>query len=349
MRQQLSLALLFGALGACELALPDDAYYPDAAVGAPVFIGQDAGRSEDSMAVIPLRPVGQADAATQPSTPGVGDAGMSSGGTTGGRDAGAVALDPQEQRLQALAGRYLMRMDMKSSTTVTALGISVRARNLISHLIVTDLYVEGKQLKANERLCYQTFLHACDQNCDTLTTVMSEAVVDELVKLQQARSYTVNGTQLSSAAQDLNVGFDASSNPSLPSAASDARVWDTIKGNNVKEGLLLTLDTRGRLKNLRCEVYNVQHFTSQLSGAMGGTSDRPSLDGKSFKLTSTNNVVTLGSSNARDCQGDGNNSTTTKGEETVRFKAVSAEEFSENDFWGCPPAQEWSTRLPASL
>jgi hypothetical protein len=348
MRQQLSLALLFGALGACELALPDDAYYPDAAVGAPVFIGQDAGRSEDSMAVIPVRPGGQADAATQPSTPGVGDAGMSSGGTTGGRDAGPVALDPQEQRLQALAGRYLMRMDMKSSTSVTALGIEVRARNLVSHLIVAELYVENKQLKATERLCYQAFLHACDRNCDTLTTVMSDAVVDELVKLQQVRSYTVSGTTLSSAAQELNVGFDASSNQTLPSAG-DARVWDTIKGNNVKEGLLLTLDTRGRLKNLRCEVYNVQHFTSQLSGAMGGTSERPSLEGKSFKLTSTNNVVTLGSSNPRDCQGDGNNSTTTKGEETVRFKAVSAEEFSEQDFWSCPAAQEWNTRLPASL
>ena len=92
----------------------------------------------------------------------------------------------------------------------------------------------------------------------------------------------------------------------------------------------------------------MQHFTSQLSGTMAGTSDRPSLEGKSFKLTSTNNVVTLGSSSS-DCKGDGNNSTTTKGEETVSFKAVSAEEFSDQDFWSCPPAQEWNTRLPASL
>ena len=119
------------------------------------------------------------------------------GGMAGGGDASAG--NPDEARLQALAGQYLMRMDMFSTATVQALpAVKLVTRNRISYLLVTELYVEGGQLKANERLCHQTFLHDCDEGCSTLKTTMWPAVTDKLVQQLPVpqRSYTVSNTDL---------------------------------------------------------------------------------------------------------------------------------------------------------
>lgn len=361
MRLWVCFALLLSllVLTACNLPLPEGSYAPpDAAeMMAPPSVGQDAGRSDGAI-VVPTIPGGGggvgANDASGPGGPGGGvsqdggaldgaDGGIAGGGVGGG-DAGP-ALSATALRLKKLEGRYLMRMDMLSTASATVAGLFTFAtRNLVSHLVLTQLYVEGEQLKGTERLCYQTFKHVCTNGCKSLATTMSDAVVTELRELESPRSYTVNGNTLTGASQTMLLGFDATTNKTLPMAkANDPRVWDPIAGG-VREGMLLTLEMQSMVRNVKCDVYNVQSFVSTFSGAMGGTTDAPSLLDREFPLVTTGGTgVTLGS-NQQDCASDDGSSSSIN-MQTVRFALVTEQELSEQVFWSCPSQDEWNTRL----
>lgn len=349
MRLLVSFALVF-ALNACELPRPEGSYVPipsDAEMERGL-IGEDAG-SSDAGVVIPTIPGGGPSGVGMPGGPGGGSEGGGTpgggmpGGGAGGTDAGM--LNPAAQRLKQLEGRYLMRMDMLSTASARVAGlIQVSVRNRVSHLVASQLYVEGEELKGTERLCYQTFEHVCTNGCTSLTTTMHPSVRTELIQLQVPRSYTVSGMKLTGASQTMLLGFDASKNASLPTQNSDSRVWDLVSGNP-REGMLLTIDTRSRLKNLMCQVYNVQGFVSRFEGQLGGTSEAPSLENREFVLSTAGSTgETLGASNSDCAADDGATPSTVK--ESVRFVKVT-DQIDEQTFWSCPSQTEWDSRLKA--
>ena len=346
--------VLFLALAACELPRPEgtfmelEAAIPDSSIAPPLQ------RSDASVAAPPIAGGIGGVAAMQGGTQGgnVGGGGMpggtgDGGGAIGGNEVDAGGpLTPEELALKKLEGRYLMRMDMLSTAKVTQV-ITLATRNRVSHLIATQLAVENGRLKGYERLCYQTFAHTCTQGCTTLSTTMHPVVTDSLVKMPYAeRNYTVSSGMVTGLTSTMPLGFDATSNPTMPTV-TDNRVWDTIPGG-VREGLLLTLDLAAPLKNLRCDVYTVQNFVSQIGPSkLGGTGDAPVLSGELKLATIGSDGTTLGST-SNDCKDDGGPPPTTTNE-YVRYAAVRADEFgglASNDFWNCPPQTEWDKRLP---
>jgi hypothetical protein len=362
---------LSGGLVGCDIQPPDGAY--DAAdyelrvdASAP---GPDGGAPVEVEASIPIGggvggSVGGA-AGTAGGAAG-GQAGGQAGGAAGGQAGGTAGgpggtegggtggmVDPEVARLQKLAGHYYMRMDMHSTASAgTAIG-NVSTTNLTSHLLVTQLYVDGGKLAAVEQLCYQSFAHRCDQTCRSISTTMRNEVKNELLKLQPARTYSVaaGGLSLRGDTQTMYLGFDATSNQALPEGVSDARVWLNGTGNNAREGMWLYLDTMtGSLlqPRLQCDVYTVQKFVSAFEGTLKGTAQEPLLDGVSASLdTRGTDGKTLGANN-RDCEDSGSDPTTTNGTQTVRFAraTVVAGEASETMFWGCPAASVWDGLLP---
>lgn len=321
---RLALPVLL-VLTACDLPLPSGAYEPDD-LDLKTGIG-DAGRSGDAMVDLPPVPGG-----TMTGTP-------DSGGT--GDDSGVASGD--EQRLQALAGRYLMRMDMFSKATVDALpGLQLVTRNRISHLLVSELYVEGGELKSNERLCHQTFAHACEKGCTTLKTVMLPQVTDKLVGIPpSARSYTLSGSELSGNSIKMLLGFDFSANQALPTSNSDNRVWDI---GGTAGGMMAHLDSTG-LFAVSCNVFSVQTFASKLSGRLGGSAAAPSLVGQSFTLDTTGAIAkSLGASDSK-CTDKGGPDPV-QGQQTVRFFA--APYLDRAALFGCPDAALWEQDLPAA-
>lgn len=320
---------LLGLFG-CDLPLPAGNYTPED-LDKMMGIG-DAGRG-DAMVVLPPTPGGAQ-----------GGAGGTVGGTVGGTAGGAAGGgegggNPDDARLQALAGQYLMRMDMLSTASVQVLpAVRVGTRNRISYLLVTEIYVEAGQLKSNERLCHQLFAHTCTEGCSTLSTTTYPAVTDKLVEAPfSQRSYALTATDLTGNTLRMNLGFDASSNEALPTSSSDARVWDIVSGNGDREGMMARLDSKG-LFSVSCDVYSVQSFVSKITGKLGGTSSAPTLVGQTFKLdTSGADAKSLGASDSK-CTDDGKNPPT-QGEQTVRF--ASASEIDRTALFSCPEPSAW--------
>jgi hypothetical protein len=262
-------------------------------------------------------------------------------------------ISPEQARLEKLTGHYYMRMDMHSTASATTVLGAVRTTNITSHLLVTQLYMQDGKLSAVEQLCYQTFIHRCDANCRSLTTTMRNEVKNELLRLQPARSYEVSegGLSLRGEPQTLYLGFDATTNPALPSDTSDARVWLNGSANSAREGMWLYLDSASStgLIRLMCEVYTAQKFVSAFDGTLKGSEQAPTLDGMSAMLnTDGTEGRTLGASQ-RDCEDNGAGATTTAGVQTVRFARanVVVGETSESAFWSCPAASTWDGVLPA--
>jgi hypothetical protein len=345
--------VLCWALAACELPRPEGAFIeleaslPDAGPTSDMLMRGDA-------TVAPPPPIpgggipgtqGGAQTGGQAGMPG-GDAGAVGGGP-GGADAGAP-LSPEEMALKKLEGRYLMRMDMHSTASVRASVITIDTRNLVSHLLVTQLYVENGQLKGNERLCHQVFAHTCVRNCNSLKTTMSPVMTNWFVKMDTPRNYVVSNGMLEGRSNTMALGYDGSMDPRLPTL-EDSRVWDSISGGP-REGLVLTLDLAA-IKNVRCDVYTTQTFVSKFGPSrLSGSADAPSLAGTAkFSLDTTgSDGATLGTNNP-DCSAD-EGPPPTQGEQNVRFLAVGPGDFvnreGQDSFWNCPDATAWD-RLTA--
>jgi len=237
-------------------------------------------------------------------------------------------------------------MDMLSTASATASLITISTKNRVSHLLATELFVKDGQLKGYERICYQTFAHVCTKGCNSLTTTMSAAVIDSFVKMPYLeRSYTVSNGVLTGLPNTMALGFDAKTNPAIPTI-EDNRVWDPVPGGR-REGLLVALELAA-IKNVRCDVYNVQTFVSTFKGQLGGGADSYSLAGPKFDLTTTgSDGISLGAGSS-DGTGIRRPALTSTGEE-VRFAPVSPTEFAGNEgleFWNCPSQSAWDTRLP---
>lgn len=353
MKLHFLLALLFAALSACEPPLPDGAFREDTGGGGGMPGGSpvDAGR-EDVFLITPSMTGGGTENDAAVGLVGGGDAGVSGGvsgmgGQTGGSDAGTGPLSEQAQRLQRLAGRYLMRMDMLSTVSVPQVTGPVKTSNRISHLSVVELARDGETIVANERLCHQTYQHRCLENsCTSVTTTMSPRVVDQLLGVPLTkRVFTFKGNDFSTDMPTQYLGFDAKTNPALPTSNTDQRVWDTVSGGQ-REGLLLSLTARASLISISCDTYNVQSFAARFSGTALGSDGFPSLLNKTFTLKTTTEATTL-ASNSRDCQPGKDNATSQVGNETVRFAAVAPEEFAGDLFWRCPDVSAWDKRLAA--
>lgn len=355
MRLAAAWLVLLLALAACELPRPEGAFI-ELEASVPDASSTSAGieRSDAAVAVAPPIPggLGGQQAGMQGGTVGAtgGTAGGGTpGGNPGGQDAG-IALSPQEQALKKLEGRYLMRMDMYSTATLSASIVTINTSNLISHLYVTQLYVENGQLKSYEQLCHQTFLHVCSKNCD-LTTKMSPVMTDWFVmaKPRLTRNYVLSNGMLEGRANTLALGFDPTTNPALPTV-EDNRVWDPVTGGK-REGLLLALNLRA-IKNVSCDVYTTQIFVSKLNATkLAGTPESPALNATlKFQLnTDGSDGATIGANNA-DCQSAAGPDPVA-GEQFVRFAPVAANEFVGQEgaeFWDCPTADNWDKRLPAT-
>lgn len=353
------------ALAACELPRPEGAYnelepvIPDSSVVA-------TGRSDAGMTSAPPPVpggVGGAQPGMQGGTAGGVAGGMAGvGGTPGGTEGGiggtmggiggtgdaGVQLTPEQAALKSLEGHYLMRMDMLSTLTIkAALGVSISTSNRISHLLAAQLYVDNAgQLKAYERLCYQTFAHRCTQGCSTVTTTMDARMTDFFTKMDYTpRSYTFSNGMLTGMSNSMPLGFDGKTDARLPTV-EDARVWDPVSGGK-REGLLLGLTMASPLKNVNCDVYTTQIFVSKLATTkLAGSATAPSLEGPQFKLeTAGSDGATLGSNQA-DCQDDGTGAPPVEGDQYVRFARVDVNSLGgEQGFWNCPEQGVWDTKL----
>jgi hypothetical protein len=348
MRLQVSLALLLGALSACEPPLPPGAYDPPKhlTTGGAQGGGFEDVRPDTGAPSAP--PPGTAGGAGHDASVGVGGGdGGATGGTPGG-DAGAP-MSTEAQRLQKLAGLYLMRMDTFSTTNLMA-GIlgTIGTRDRISHLSAVEVRREGETLVAYERLCHQTFQHTCTtSSCKSLATTMSPAVINHLVAREYVtRKLSLSGNQLTADPTTVLIGYDAKgTDTSIPTTISDTRVWDTDSSRSGREGLLLNLRASVSFKNIDCNLYNVQTLTSSFEGPAGASDGSLSLVGsKGFTLTTDTKGETLGSSNTMDCDPNGQSAQITKRSELVRFAAVTLQELS--NLWDCPAKEEWDRRLP---
>ncbi len=355
-RVSVALAL---ALAACELARPEGAYFEREAMVPEAGLIETV-RMDSGAGVAPPPVPGGLQSGTQgggmpgsvpggmPGTSG-GTAGGVAGGMMGGMvDAGPPVLTPEQQALKALEGRYFMRMDMLSTSTVRSALLTVTTANRISHLIATQLAVDDNgQLKGSERLCYQTFEHRCMTGCTSLTTRMAAGMTDWFVKMEYTpRSYVLSNGMLSGMSNTMPLGFDATTDPRLPTV-QDARVWDSAPGGP-REGLLLGLQLAA-LRNVTCDVYTTQIFLSKFGPArLGGSAAAPALEGVQFKLDTTgSDGAQLGQSND-DCRDNGSGAEPVEGDQYVRFARVAASDFGGEQstmFWSCPPQSEWDTRL----
>lgn len=301
------------ATAACSAGLPEGAYYPD-----PLY------QTSEPDAEIEVRQ----EAGVRPDT-GQRDASLSDG-------SGSV----EEQKLQSLAGLYLMRMDMLSSTTVTPIpGVTIKARSRISHLIATELYVANGQLHADEQLCHQTFAHVCTEGCETLSTRMHPNVTNLTTRFP--RTYAVQGDTLSGDKMTMLMGYDGSQDSSLPASGSDPRVWDPVPSAPPREGMMATLELKGKfpVPDKNCSVYTVQRFGSSFQGKLKANS----LIDATFTLTlesSPGNTKTIGS-NDSDCSGEGGASDVSSA--TVRFAKTTRDAKSLFD---CPEPSEWDVLPP---
>lgn len=354
----MALALLAG----CELARPEGAYFEREAMvpeaGLIETVRTDAGP------VLPPPVPGGVQSGTQgggmqggmPGTSG-GTAGGMAGDMGGVIDAGPPVLTAEQQALKSLEGRYFMRMDMMSTTTIQSALARLTTVNRISHLIATQLVYDNGQLKGSERLCYQTFEHRCMSGCTSLTTRMAASMTDWFVKMEYTqRNYVLSNGMLSGMTNTMALGYDAKTNPQLPTI-EDARVWDPVPGAK-REGLLLGLQLTG-LRNVTCDVYTTQSFVSKFGPArLGGTPTMPTLEagssGLKFALdTEGSDGATLDATDA-NCKDSGSAAPSNDGgEQYVRFARVGPSEFGgegNTAFWGCPPQSEWDSRLrPPSL
>jgi hypothetical protein len=352
MRLLLPLALLMVALYACEAPLPDGAYVPNERPPPGGDDDYDAEVKLDGMVAPPIGggttsgPTGGGTTGGDAGVPGgTTGGGTTGGGTAGGGDAG-TGLSEKAKRLEKLVGKYFMRMDMLSRARASSGPIEVRTTNRSSHLLAVELRRDGERLIGYERMCYQTFEHTCLESCSSLRTTMNPNVKIDFVKMPYAeRYYSFDGTTLRSEPQSALFGFDSQTNKALPSAYTDARLWDPATGNSVREGLMLRLESTGSLVGVTCNVYTVQEFISSFTGsADAGDGSNLSLLNRSFVLSTSGVGKTLGASDNK-CMPTGNEAAPEDLGQSVRFAQVQPNEFDEQSFWGCPAQSEWDKRL----
>jgi hypothetical protein len=272
------------SLGACVMGRPDDAYSPPARELPPEDDDaddddepvEDAGRAPRDAKVVPRPDTGPA----RPPSDG--------GGGPATRVDGEVPA-PSGDALEALAGRYLMRMDLYSTVMTTRLP-RLTLKNRVSNLLMVDLVVDGDGLVGTEIMCDQTYEHDCVLGCETWKTALDPAVVDDFFgdpKRAVTRPYTFNKAtgELRGAETTMALGFDDREGQSaLPRAGevSDPRLWKISAGVGMYTRFDAAVLVAGRTTSVTCQVETVQRFPNSFAGKVAGST--PALAGAEYKL-----------------------------------------------------------------
>jgi hypothetical protein len=315
-----------GLLIACAVPRPEEAYEPLPEVDNDEVTAdfvRDAGPPK-------ARPVTSRDAgsgsgspAQQPSSPGMPVA----PGAMKPPEMEPPSVAAPKSPLDALAGYYLMRMDMYSRWE-TSKPVQTRVRNRISNLLFVQVDVEQGKLVGHETICDQSYQHVCEMGCRSWTTTLNPDVADKFATLPptpRSYQYAEDTRELRAEMATLSLGFDEVEGQSaIPSSPQDPRVWKLPSG----AGVYTLLSAKAVVgQELNCWVSSVQRFPTAFSGKLG----QSGLEGE-FTLASKVEAVDIdiggaGTRCTRDTV-DGQAPTTTK--QVVRLKKVSVAECPAN-------------------
>jgi hypothetical protein len=267
--------LLFGA---CTMARPEGAFDGTDPPDPDAADEPDADDDDDD----DVEPI--VDARVIPRPEASGPRPTSDAGQTPSRVDGEVKPPVSGDPREALAGRYLMRMDMYSSLD-TAGTPRIQLRNRVSNLFLVDVVFDGERLQAREALCDQTYAHRCQSGCRGWSTKIDSAVRAEYFggarTIEREYGYDEASGKLTAKQSAISLGYDEREGQSaVPTDASDPRVWKKGGGPGLYTIFEATPSIGG---TITCQVSTVQRFTTEFSGTMSGTPS--SLDGKEFSFT----------------------------------------------------------------
>jgi hypothetical protein len=364
--QLVSASALCAAVLGCDVPRPEDAFWPSEGGADRGSAGSVAnGNAQDPAASF----VAQADASVAlPSgfgstgapagTQGAGGAATSDTGSAGNAgdagNAGAVstptsaALDPA---VQAVAGRYLMRLDIFSIALLRESLVTADLPTRVSYLYITELQpsTDGHGLVGVERLCHQTFESSCSPSCSASSAALT-ASIQHLWRTNQQRSYRLDGQQIVGEANAYRIGYDdPSETADPPGAANDARTWDNGNGFQVQASF-----TKGVL-SADCTARTTQRLSLSFSGTLGGTAAAPSLAGSRALQANVSATRTgdLGSEGDDSCPKNPRGVSSLDGgsRSVLRFAPLPASISSMKDTKAlfteaCPAVSVWDTALP---
>jgi hypothetical protein len=323
------LGLAHALVAGCEVPRPDGAFLPEPP--------EEAGAAPDT-------DFGDAGADyVPPSDAGDPFGGFDTGVVAPDAGTGGPGTDPALLRLTALAGRYLMRMDMFSTGVIEA-GVTSTLPTRVSYLYLTELQVRGDQLVAVERLCHETFAHSCTPSCSMNTKeVVSSA--QRLWSTRITRTYTLSGTTLAGRRATYTIGYDGAPEDDAPGSVADARVWDVVAGGD-REGFQVYGEFQTRAVvvpvTANCTAKTSQRLVTAFGGKLAGTDSAPQLYGSSlrFELDATDTRTgDLGSTGSKDCPAAGGVSTPDFTKAYVRFAPATDGRVPQGDAFfsgACP-------------
>lgn len=268
-------------------------------------------------------------------------------------DAGAKIPDAQRpsaeagsgnKKLDALAGRYLMRLDvLGTATSPSPLGGEVAIRSRVSTLIVAELAVDGDQLSGTERVCTQVIAQKCEKQCTSASTSVDSRVVSGfLLQRQQHRTYTLaeDGT-FRGERSIAQLGYDdTNEDAAAPTSPDDKRLWDVVPGNDIGEGLLSKLSVTLGL-TISCDAYGTQKFASSFSGKLGGSDGAPTIPEMTLALDGSEGTRLGSSSPACDAQ-EVSSPVEIANARMVRY----GDDMNDDAFWNCPAPSVFDQQLP---
>jgi len=336
-------------LFACDVPRPVEVY-PDAQVG-------DAPRdpTDDPLGSADDNPIGSDDEDDdQPPVQGGGGTGTrpDAGRRDGGVDAGSAGSDAGKKdagsdqsksatSANALAGRYLMRVDRFETTRLSS---STTVKTRVSDLVLVDLTAKDGKLVGTETLCDRSYVHACNAGTRitcTMTTAVASGVKQKLTSkaAQVARTYTFDPATgaLAGEAASLGLGF-SDDGKALPDDDGDARLWKLDDGS----GFARSVDLKHPLLTGTCEVSSAVRTKLTLSGALDPT--KPSLDGAELTAEDAGSEQVVLSAEGRptsQCTVAALSQPASDVRRVVRFKRLASGGTS------CPASEQFESELPA--
>jgi hypothetical protein len=277
------------------------------------------------------------------------------GGKDAGKDAGGPTVPDTgakgdassgNPKLDALAGRYLIRMDVLGiASSPGPLTGEIKIASRVSTMVVAELSVDGDHLTANERVCTQDVKQECRDLCTNASTTVDQRVIDNfLLKRNQHRKYTLaeDGT-FSGEQSAAQLGYDdPDESAHAPTDPGDERIWDVDSSNDVREGFMTKLSvTLGVTVN--CDAYAVQKYITSFSGTLGGTDDKPEIPQMDLVLDGAEGNA-LGSSSTACNTKNASSPVMSANVRMVRY----GDDLSDSEFWGCPSVDTFDEKMPPS-
>ncbi len=264
-------------------------------------------------------------------------------------DSGQRDASSGDPKLDALAGRYMMRWDVVgTASSKTPLGDPLTIRSRLSTLVIAELSVRDGKLMSNERVCTQVADQKCKEGCTKATTVVDSRTINNfLIKKNQTREFTLGGDTLTAGHSVAQLGYDdADLETAAPTSNSDQRVWDVDPSTPAREGFLTkisaTVTTPLGGVPYFCDAFGTQKFVSTFSATLGS-------DGKlSFEPDNLNldgsQAPVLGSSDP-NCDSQAMMAMTPIDKHDA-YMVRYGDDLSADVFWACPSNSEFDKALP---